>query len=83
MNDRDIGVNLVIWANHNLRASVDAMQKTSAQIFKDQSLSNVESKVVPVAEVKMHITSSDRKKEQLLRVPAFLPSLGIPLDRYG
>lgn len=45
-------MNLVIWANHNLRASVDAMQKTSAQIFKDQSLSNVESKVVPVAEVR-------------------------------
>ena len=26
---RDWGVNLVIWANHNLRASITAMQKTS------------------------------------------------------
>lgn len=41
----------VIWANHNLRACVSAMQQTSAQIFKDQSLINVEPKVVSVKEV--------------------------------
>jgi len=48
---RDLGVRLVIWANHNLRASVEAMQRTSQQIFRDQSLVNVEQKVVPVSEV--------------------------------
>jgi phosphoenolpyruvate phosphomutase len=41
----------VIWANHNLRACVSAMQQTSAQIFKDESLMNVEPKVVSVKEV--------------------------------
>lgn len=48
---REWGISTVIWANHNLRAAVDAMQRTTAQIFEDQSLSNVEKKVVSVKEV--------------------------------
>jgi phosphoenolpyruvate phosphomutase len=42
---QDMGVSLVIWANHNVRASVQAMQLTSKQIYEDQSLLNVEKKV--------------------------------------
>ena len=42
---QDMGVSLIIWANHNLRASVQAIQQTSMQIFKDSSLINVEKKV--------------------------------------
>lgn len=42
---QDMGVSMVIWANHNLRASVQAIQNTSKQIFNDQSLVNVEDKV--------------------------------------
>ncbi|XP_033749048.1 phosphoenolpyruvate phosphomutase [Pecten maximus] len=48
---RDMGVSMVIWANHNLRAAVSAMQQTTAQIYKDQSLENVEKKIVTVKEV--------------------------------
>lgn len=48
---RDIGVSTIIWANHNLRSSITAMQKVSAQIFKDQSLINVEKNVAPVNEI--------------------------------
>jgi len=40
----DLGVSMIIWANHNLRASVQAMQQTSKQIFEDNSLINVEKK---------------------------------------
>ena len=47
----DLGISLVIWANHNLRASVQAMQKTSQQIFKEQSLANIEKNVATVNEV--------------------------------
>jgi hypothetical protein len=36
---------MIIWANHNLRASVNAMQKTSKSIFEDKSLINIEDKV--------------------------------------
>lgn len=48
---QDWGVSLVIWANHNLRASVAAMQQTCKQIYADQSLINVEGKIAPVNEV--------------------------------
>ncbi|CAB3383727.1 Hypothetical predicted protein [Cloeon dipterum] len=48
---RKIGVSTVIWANHNMRASAKAMQETSAKIFKEQSLANVEIEVIPVKEV--------------------------------
>ena len=41
----DLGISLIIWANHNLRASVKAIQETSQQIYKDSSLVNVEKKV--------------------------------------
>ncbi|KAH3890690.1 phosphoenolpyruvate phosphomutase-like [Dreissena polymorpha] len=48
---RDMGVSMVIWANHNMRASVQAMQQTSAEIYKLGSLTTVESKIATVKEV--------------------------------
>lgn len=48
---RDWDISMVIWANHNMRAAVSAMQHTTQQIFKDQSLINVEANVAPVKEV--------------------------------
>jgi phosphoenolpyruvate phosphomutase len=47
----DLGVNVVIWANHNLRASVNAIQTISRQIFRDQSLVNVEDRIAPLGEI--------------------------------
>ncbi|NLY75093.1 MAG: phosphoenolpyruvate mutase [Firmicutes bacterium] len=48
---REMGISLVIWANHTLRGSITAMQKVCRQIAKDESLINVEDKIVSVAEV--------------------------------
>ncbi|WP_394172120.1 phosphoenolpyruvate mutase [Guptibacillus hwajinpoensis] len=48
---RDIGVSVAIWANHNLRASIKAMQRTSNQIFLEESLANVEGNVTSVDEI--------------------------------
>lgn len=48
---RDWGVSMVIWANHNVRASIKAMQNTTNTIFKEQSLVNVENNVVSVKEI--------------------------------
>ncbi|XP_069668786.1 phosphoenolpyruvate phosphomutase-like isoform X2 [Periplaneta americana] len=48
---RELGVSTVIWANHNLRASITAMQNICHQIMSDQSLINIENKVAPVKEV--------------------------------
>jgi phosphoenolpyruvate phosphomutase len=48
---REQGFSVVIWANHLMRSSLTAMQKTAKQIYQDQNLLNVEDGVVSVAEV--------------------------------
>jgi phosphoenolpyruvate phosphomutase len=47
----ELGISTVIWANHNLRASVDAMKKISRTIFQTESLVDVESNVATVEEI--------------------------------
>lgn len=48
---RKWGISAVIWANHNLRSSVNAMKTVSKQIFDEQSLVNVEPNIVTVKEI--------------------------------
>ncbi|MBY0121561.1 phosphoenolpyruvate mutase [Bacillus sp. S/N-304-OC-R1] len=48
---RKLGINAVIWANHNLRASLTAMQKLSKQIHQDESLIGVEDSLASVEEI--------------------------------
>jgi len=48
---RDVGVSLVIWANHNLRAALSAMRDTSRRIMEEQSLASVEGEVASVKEI--------------------------------
>lgn len=48
---RSWGVNLVIWANHNMRASIGAMQSVCKQIKEEESIEKVEKRVVSVKEV--------------------------------
>jgi phosphoenolpyruvate phosphomutase len=47
----ELGVQLVIWANHNMRASIDAMKKISRQIYREKSLIGVEGNVATVDEI--------------------------------
>jgi phosphoenolpyruvate phosphomutase len=47
----EAGISLIIWANHNVRASIRAMQETCRQIFAERSLLDVEDRIVPVREV--------------------------------
>lgn len=47
----EAGVSLVIWANHLLRASIAAMQRTAAQIHQERSLLGVEGEIVSVKEI--------------------------------
>lgn len=47
----DAGISIVIWANHLMRSSIAAMQKTAAKIHKNQSLHEVETEVVSVQEI--------------------------------
>ncbi len=48
---RQMGISLVIWANHNVRGAIKTMQDISKQIYTDQSLINVEDRVVTVSEI--------------------------------
>ena len=68
----DIGVSLVIWANHNLRASIKAMQDTSKDIFSRQSLTGVEKNIATVNE----IFRLQRDDELVLEEKKFLPAYG-------
>ena len=48
---KEWGVSSVIWANHNMRSCITAMQQTTKKIFNDQSLVNVEPNIASVKEV--------------------------------
>jgi len=66
----DAGISLVIWANHLLRASVTAMQQTAAQIFKDQSLHNVEKEVATVKEIFRLQNAAELAQAELKYLPS-------------
>lgn len=48
---KDWGVSMVIWANHNIRTSVKAMQNTTKLIYDNQSLVPVEKEIATVKEI--------------------------------
>ncbi len=45
------GVSMAIWANHNLRTSITAMQETCRQIYEDQSTLKASENIASVKEV--------------------------------
>ena len=50
-NFRKADISLVIWANHNLRASITAMRDISRHIFQEQSVTAVEGSVASLRDV--------------------------------
>jgi phosphoenolpyruvate phosphomutase len=69
---RDIGVSMVIWANHNIRTAVKNMQETSKKIFTEQSLIHVEDNIVSVSEL-FRLQNADELKEAEKK---YLPAAG-------
>merc|ERR1712216_370344 len=64
---QDLGVSAIIWANHNMRASVHAMQQVTKEIYDKNSLATVEAgegpvQIVPVSEV-FRIQNTSELKE--------------------
>jgi len=59
---RDMGISTVIWANHNIRASITAMQSLTKDIYENESLINVEGKIASVAEI-FRLQGADELKE--------------------
>ena len=68
----DWGVSMVIWANHNVRAAITAMEETTKRIYEDQSLINVEGTVAPVS----HIFELQGKDELKEAEKKYLPTYG-------
>jgi phosphoenolpyruvate phosphomutase len=58
----EAGVSLVIWANHLMRASIAAMQRTAARIQRERSLAGVEPEIASVREI-FRLQSADELKE--------------------
>ena len=48
---RQAGISVVIWANHNLRASISAMREVSRRIRDEESLVGVEGAIASVRDV--------------------------------
>lgn len=48
---REAGVDIIIWANHMLRASISAMQSTVREILQSGSPASIESRIAPLDEV--------------------------------
>ena len=47
----EAGISLVIWANHNLRASITAMQSATEKIYDEKRPIGVEDEIAPVKEI--------------------------------
>jgi len=47
----DAKISLVIWANHLLRSSLTAMQKTAETIYKEKSLLSIEGEIASVQDI--------------------------------
>ena len=48
---RELGISMVIWANHMLRTSIRAMQRTASQLQRQQTLVQIEDSLPPVKEI--------------------------------
>lgn len=63
-------ISLIIWANHNVRAAVTAMQETSRKIFEEESLRSVDPKMVKVAELFRLQGAAELQEAEKLYLPA-------------
>lgn len=48
---REAGISMVIWGNHNLRASITAMNIICQRVNKEESIANIESEITSLNEL--------------------------------
>lgn len=68
------GVSVIIWANHLLRSSITAMQRTATTLFREQTLLAIEPEIAPVKEVFRLQNAEELKRAEL----HYLPPVGAP-----
>lgn len=47
----DANISLIIWANHMIRASIHAMESASQEIYKNQSVVEIEDKIANISKI--------------------------------
>ena len=72
---RKAGASIIIWANHNLRASISAMREVSRQIYREQSLSGVEGMITPVKDIFELVENAELAKAERVYLPQGEPDI--------
>ena len=72
---RMAGTSIIIWANHNLRASISAMREVSRQIYREQSLSGVEGIITPVKDIFELVENAELAKAEKVYLPQGEPDI--------
>jgi phosphoenolpyruvate phosphomutase len=73
---RAAGISTVIWANHNLRASLTAMRQTCRQIRDDESLIAVEGRIAPVRDIFALVGNGELEEAERRYLPREEPGAG-------
>jgi phosphoenolpyruvate phosphomutase len=72
-------ISTVIWANHNLRAAMTAMRQTCRRIREEESLVDVEGRVVSVADIFRLMGNHELEAAEKRYLPAREPTRAIVL----
>jgi len=71
----DAGASLSIWANHNMRASVEAMREASSQLYESETVvPELEKKITPVKQIFSMMNEDEMSEAVLKYTPAARPS---------
>jgi phosphoenolpyruvate phosphomutase len=61
---KEIGCSLVIWANHNMRASIKAIEDVSKQIFENQNIQELDDKIKTVKDIFEYTKEAELKEDE-------------------
>lgn len=63
---REHGISMILWANHNLRASIQAMETVCRSLLLEESLIKIENTVAPLDEIFRLVNEDELKKAEAL-----------------
>ena len=66
----EAGISMVIWANHLVRSSITAMQKTAASLFQTQTIESVNDDIITVQEIFRLQNLDELKKAEKKYLPS-------------
>jgi len=80
---REAGISTVIWANHNLRASISAMRDTCRRIRDDESLHETEGRVAGLQEVFRLVGNAELEAAERRYLPGRATACAVVLAASG